>query len=106
MGVWSGRAAALGLVVSVTFACGEVPRDGEVAGEISSALTCTGGLVACGTACVSLVSDPLNCGHCGRSCLGTACGGGSCQPHALATGVCATSVAADGSHVYYTVSDQ
>jgi hypothetical protein len=42
-------------------------------------LICPGGLTACGTSCVHLGTDPLNCGSCANACAsGSVCAAGTC----------------------------
>ncbi len=47
--------------------------------SVSVSVTCTGGLVACGSDCVDIDSDPDNCGGCGVSCNGDECIQGTCN---------------------------
>lgn len=56
-----------------------------------------------GGATCATMSDPQNCGRCGRSCWGGACDGGECQPVVLAAGISAmeTVLAAAGDHVVW-----
>lgn len=56
----------------------------------------------CGEACLSLASDPLNCGACGRDCRGGACSGGRCLPLVLGSGyINPSSLALSETHVYF-----
>lgn len=66
-------------------------------------LACDDDQAACGGACVDLRTDPLNCGECGRSCLGAACLAGFCRPEALTVGgeVAPYALAVDATHIYW-----
>jgi hypothetical protein len=56
----------------------------------------------CGEACISLATDPQNCGACGRDCLGGACVAGVCQPVVLGSEFTSPSAAAlSATHVYF-----
>lgn len=56
----------------------------------------------CEGACVSLATDPLNCGSCGHDCLGGACVAGLCQPIVLGGDFTSPSaVALSDTHVYF-----
>jgi hypothetical protein len=63
--------------------------------------------VTCNGVAVDLSNDPLNCGACGRDCLGAACAAGLCQPtevaklESIADG---NQLAIDGTGVYWTES--
>jgi hypothetical protein len=64
--------------------------------------TCTGTLVACGTACVDLTSSPTNCGACGHDCGGGACESSRCQPYALVPSIePPTTFAIDSKSIYF-----
>jgi hypothetical protein len=53
----------------------------------------------------ALLTDPLNCGACGRDCLGGVCDAGACAPVAFVTGENATfGVAVQGGVVYWTTA--
>ena len=66
-----------------------LPGD-DSGGGGDSALTCTGGNVACGATCVDLTSDPKNCGLCDTNCgVGGVCCASTCL---LDTASCAFSV--------------
>jgi hypothetical protein len=70
----SARSAALSCIVILGFAVacgGDSPSD---------PLTCSGpGVEQCGSSCVSIESDPKNCGGCGTACAGgEACEGSIC----------------------------
>jgi len=52
--------------------------------------------------CTSTQSDPLNCGTCGRSCLGGGCEAGVCLPVTIASGLVSPgSLALDDASVYF-----
>ncbi len=60
----------------VSCAAGEVCDAGACRAE---APTCPTGQTRCGTTCVSLQTDAMNCGACGRGCVaGQACVAGAC----------------------------
>ena len=67
------------------------PTDGGGDSGGDSAVTCTGGKMACGGVCVDLTSNPSNCGVCGTKCTGT---GAACCASTCVTGTasCAFSV--------------
>ena len=52
---------------------------------------CSNGQGLCGGRCMSLESDPVNCGACGNVCLSGLCSGGQCCSigQALCNGICA-----------------
>ncbi|HKP59048.1 MAG TPA: hypothetical protein VJV78_20140 [Polyangiales bacterium] len=50
--------------------------------------TCQPGFLACGTACVDPLSDPLHCGDCNTSCGERACNGGECESCPSGTHAC------------------
>jgi hypothetical protein len=53
---------------------------------------CPAGTSPCGTQCVSVLSDPSNCGSCGLACSpGGACANGVCQCPAATPTMCGTS---------------
>lgn len=54
------------------------PPASDAGPDATPPLVCTLPDTACGDACVSLDSDPSNCGHCGRSCQSGICSAGSC----------------------------
>lgn len=58
----------------------------DSAGDAAAQSGCDVGATVCFGSCTMLDSDHLNCGRCGRSCLGTACVGGLCRPGTLTTG--------------------
>ena len=60
-----------------------VPKDGGPIAE-TGALTEAGPTIACS---IPTDSDPMNCGACGRSCLGGECKGGKCSAARLIDGV-------------------
>lgn len=65
-------------------------------------LGCDAGLAACNGVCVSLDSDPANCGACDHACLGAACDGGFCAPQPVADVADPRGIAADDAFVYWT----
>ncbi|MEZ4220214.1 MAG: hypothetical protein R3B13_04735 [Polyangiaceae bacterium] len=71
------RDFALGFTLLAAAACAQ-PED-DIGGEATPILQqCAKDM--CGEACVSLDSDPNNCGQCGRTCPeATTCAGGQCQ---------------------------
>ena len=73
-------------------ACGAVPDTidrGELMCSRVAGPACPRGQSACGEACLSLDTDPLNCGACGRSCAGAFPGAaGYCRDGACVYGVC------------------
>jgi hypothetical protein len=78
------------------------PRDlGPEAPDVAGCAQATPTL--CGTGCVNLASDGLNCGSCGRSCEGGLCAQGVCQPLQLvARDFNVTNLAAADGYVYWT----
>jgi hypothetical protein len=67
------------------------PQDKPDAADASELpVKCDTALVACGTSCTTLDSDPRNCGVCGRTCVipnaTAACRGGACAIAACADG--------------------
>ncbi len=52
--------------------------------------------------CVDTTSDANNCGSCGRSCLGGSCLSGVCQPWTVGGTSNPSSVATDGTNIYWT----
>jgi hypothetical protein len=65
---------------------------------------CASGFTTCGSSCVALNTDGLNCGTCGHGCLGGMCSGGHCQPTIIGTfSQAALSIVADSSYVYGTI---
>jgi hypothetical protein len=82
------------------------PGSGSAAGSTSSGSGSTGSSGDDGGACGDVSSDSLNCGACGRDCLGGACEDGACKPVPLATGEGAvTRIAVHGPTAYW-VNDQ
>jgi sugar lactone lactonase YvrE len=72
--------------------------------------SCESGYADCdgqrGNGCeLRTTSDSLNCGRCGRSCLGAACQDGRCAPIILASATEPFAVAVDGEFVFYTATD-
>ena len=68
---------ACAFIAAATAAC---KKDEPSIGPGPAPPSCGGDQVACGHACVSLATDPLNCGGCGIPCSnGQACAGGACQ---------------------------
>lgn len=63
------------------------------------AQTCVAGDRACNGTCVSLASDPANCGACGNACAGGLCSSGACcaAGQSVCNGAC-TSVASDAAN--------
>lgn len=55
-----------------------------------------------------LLSDPFNCGQCGRSCLGGACQSGMCPVESAAPGLqlVQSPLASDGLYLYYQQGSQ
>jgi hypothetical protein len=79
--------------------------DGANPGDANAgdaALVCDGGKSACGQACVDLQTDAQNCGRCGRSCGGTGCALGMCNPVTLAMVDKPHGIAVDDTNVYFT----
>ena len=66
--------------------------------------SCTGtGQMICSGTCVSLSTDPDNCGSCGRSCGGAECEAGLCLPLVLAASQDSPDgIAVDSTSVYWT----
>jgi hypothetical protein len=63
----------------VTVPCGE-DETRCTPGELVGRCECQGGLSLCSGACVSLESDPENCGQCGTACpANTVCSAGQCS---------------------------
>jgi glucosylceramidase len=82
--VFGYAAAAIGVAFAIG-ACGGLDKP-SFSGPICPALQ-----TACGQTCVTLTSDPLNCGGCGMPCsTGQTCEGGACQCAAgvLCNGTC------------------
>ncbi|MBL8607894.1 MAG: DUF5050 domain-containing protein [Myxococcales bacterium] len=117
------RAAAFGLLVALTTACGAIigTRDltyDEKAGDggsssggdgssssSSSGGSSSGGIDASGdgAACVAdLKVDKANCGRCGHDCLGGACVDGACQPMLLTVAEEPLGITLVGDTVYFT----
>lgn len=69
-------------------------------GGSSSSGAGTGGSGAGGGCAADTMTDPLNCGTCGRSCLGAACEGGLCASTLIASGT-ARSLAVSGQAVVW-----
>jgi hypothetical protein len=64
------------------------------------------GQMFCGGRCIDVQSDALNCGTCGRSCMGQPCAEGACTPITLSsTFVAWGSLAQDVDTLYFTNSD-
>ncbi|CAN5115561.1 hypothetical protein BH09MYX1_BH09MYX1_47590 [soil metagenome] len=56
---------------------------------------------ACGATCVTLATDPLNCGACGRSCLGGTCTDGRCPVDTIAASISfPNGLLTDGTYLY------
>lgn len=74
------------------------------ASPVEATIACDAGTV-CGAACVSLSSDRLNCGACGRVCEGE-CTGGACGTVTVASfdglNERPQGLSVDGSFVYFT----
>jgi len=80
-----GLTASLGCAdessVVATLACAR-NFDREGCSGFARCNPCPGGTL-CGGACVTLATDPSNCGACGRACgAGETCSGGTCVPSA------------------------
>ncbi len=65
---------------------------------------CPGATTLCGAACVDLQTSGENCGACGHTCAGAACGGGRCDASLVRDGLGAGDVryAIDDKRVYFT----
>jgi len=98
----SGASGASGVTGSAGTggATGAAGRGGVGGGGTSGAggsgpctLACTVGRTCCGSGCVNLQNDPLNCGLCGKRCEANApyCGDGTCKapPCTPGTELCA-----------------
>ncbi len=67
------------------------------------ALTCDGGLTACGNACIDTTTSATHCGACGHDCLGSTCVASQCQPETIATAQNgAYDLAVGGGELYWT----
>lgn len=53
--------------------------------DCEDCLVCELPAVDCDGTCTDLDQDPLNCGACGRDCLGQTCSNGQCEPFAVGT---------------------
>ncbi len=73
------RHACVGCVADRDCALGTVCSEGVCTPGCSSTRGCPTGASCCVTSCLSLGSDPLNCGACGHACAtGQACCSGRC----------------------------
>jgi len=95
-----GLCAWIALVLA-TAALGCTGSEEGEAGPEADAPACTADQVLCDGRCVATATDPLNCGACGRACLGgQTCVGGGCQCQgglSLCGGAC-VDLASDGSN--------
>ncbi|HEU4536178.1 MAG TPA: hypothetical protein VFS00_18770, partial [Polyangiaceae bacterium] len=70
----------------------------------SGGLACGALKVDCNGACVTVKADDAeNCGACGRSCRGSTCEAGACQPEAMTAAgeVAPYALADDGTYLYW-----
>jgi hypothetical protein len=90
--------------VAITLAVGDGPgpNGGAACGQIETTTVQCDPVPQGGMPCTDTQNDPNNCGTCGHGCGGGACVAGVCQPVALVTGVCPTSIAVDATNVYFT----
>lgn len=113
--LWRALATALSLS---TAACGlvlalpdgtTIAGDASAVGAVGDAATSVDGAASDATAVVEasscggadLAYDPLNCGLCGRSCLGAKCEQGRCAPQKLAATDSAVAITVDQDFVYW-----
>ena len=117
------RAAAFGLLVALTTACGAIigTRDlvydekagdggssgaGDGSSSSSSSSSSSGGGDASGdgpTTCVAdLQTDKANCGRCGHDCLGGACTKGKCEAVTLTVATEPLGITVVGDTVFFT----
>ncbi|CAN5418762.1 hypothetical protein BH09MYX1_BH09MYX1_32070 [soil metagenome] len=66
-------------------------------GAPDTAITCTAPLTNCANFCVDLTRDKANCGACGHSCLGAACGASKCAVQIVASGLSNPYIAANST---------
>lgn len=62
-------------------------KDGSADVAPDVPITCNAPTTNCGNVCVDLSKDPLNCGKCGRSCLGGGCTTSKCAVLQVASGL-------------------
>lgn len=105
----SARKALLGLATTAAMAaalvagCNQPTTDNQNQGQNQgpSGNACPSGQTKCGTVCVDLARDALNCGMCGTQCsVGGTCLNGQCQCQngLSACGATCTDLASDGAN--------
>ena len=104
----------LALATALLIACApsvdqQAAASSGAGGSAATAGTSGGGSTATSCPGADLMTDPLQCGSCGHSCLGGPCVAGACQAFRLATisapsGSAPTALALDASNVYAAVN--